>query len=104
MAQRLYWRDIAVEYGNLQGIALKNAIKALLLATAGLLMSASGANANSIFTFDLTGANYTCSPACAEPYAAVTITQSDATHATVSFAGLSNSAYQYLLGGNGAAA
>ena len=76
-------------------------IRILLAGTLAIWLNTASAN---LISFDLTGVNFSCTPACSSPYEQVTINQTDSTHATITFTALSNALYTYFMGGSGAAA
>jgi hypothetical protein len=57
-----------------------------------------------IITFNLTGLNISCNPACLQPYEEVSVELTDSTHATITFTSFDNGTYTYLMGGGGSAA
>ncbi len=85
---------------------MKNFTRSNLVASASLaVLALAGMPAQAdLISFNLTTANTGVFPPYAGPYATVSINQTDATHATITFASLSSGSSVYNFGGSGAVA
>ncbi len=83
---------------------MKNFTRSNLVASASLaVLALAGMPAQAdLISFNLTTANTGVFPPYAGPYATVSINQTDATHATITFASLSSGSSVYNFGGSGA--